>query len=724
MKKLLTILIILLAAGLTSSRAQNTWTQKANFGGVARSAAVGFSIGDKGYIGTGYNGSMLNDFWEYDVTSDVWTQKANYGGTKMHGGAGFSIGNKGYIGIGGGNSIFYKDFWEYDPTTNTWTKKADFGGSARYAVINFTIGNKGYVGTGFNGQYLKDFWEYDPATDLWTQKADFGGGKRIFAASFSIGTKGYAGTGQAEGVTLVKDFWEYNPSADLWTKKADFGGTARLFAAGFSIGNKGFMGTGSYSYYKDFWEYDPAIDNWTQKADYGGGGVYAPVGFSINGKGYLGTGENGAGYKGFWEYTPEINNALDFDGVDDYVLTPGTFGGPAWKELTVEAWVYCDAITDYFQAVYGSNEWPEGTWVHLQMESGGNNAIFSNKGWIGLPIIPQTAGVWKHVALVAKSGDSRIYENGIQLGATVTTQFQYILASNTINIGRGYNSVRHMNGKIDELRVWNVARTQAEIQANMNVKICGNTSGLFAYYPFDQGISGADNSGLVIADDLSDNNNDGTLNNFALSGTNSNWVDGAPGLMNDNCEVTDCAIPSMPTVSSITSTSAQFNWDNLPTALGYVIKYNTQDGSGTAKVTYSKSNSKPISGLTPNTTYFWRVKSVCSEDPKVVSEWSEKYFFTTHPFKIGDVQSNSLTIYPNPVSQQFTLNIESGSTTNQSASIHLLNVLGQTIYSSQEIVNGELTKVITMPGTAASGWYLVRVVMSDQVIENRLLYQK
>ena len=31
--------------------AQNTWTQKADFGGAPTTLAVGFSIGNKGYIG-------------------------------------------------------------------------------------------------------------------------------------------------------------------------------------------------------------------------------------------------------------------------------------------------------------------------------------------------------------------------------------------------------------------------------------------------------------------------------------------------------------------------------------------------------------------------------------------------------------------------------------------------------------------------------------------------
>jgi hypothetical protein len=39
--------------------ATNTWTQKADFGGTARYSAVGFSIADKGYLGTGTDGFHL-----------------------------------------------------------------------------------------------------------------------------------------------------------------------------------------------------------------------------------------------------------------------------------------------------------------------------------------------------------------------------------------------------------------------------------------------------------------------------------------------------------------------------------------------------------------------------------------------------------------------------------------------------------------------------------------
>ena len=127
MKTKTCIFAILLAGGLSNSHAQDTWTQKADFGGVTRAGATGLSIG-----------------------------------------------NKGYIGLGDKYPISYKDFWEYDPDANTWTQKADFGGHARLYAVGFTIAGKAYVGTGQSGTfpgytYHKDFWEYDPNSNTWTR---------------------------------------------------------------------------------------------------------------------------------------------------------------------------------------------------------------------------------------------------------------------------------------------------------------------------------------------------------------------------------------------------------------------------------------------------------------------------------------------------------------------------------------------------------------------------
>ncbi|MEZ5067506.1 MAG: kelch repeat-containing protein [Bacteroidia bacterium] len=53
---------------------------------AARMFAAAFSIGSKGYIGTGSSSSgTLSDFWEYDAISDTWTQKSSFRGQRYEG---------------------------------------------------------------------------------------------------------------------------------------------------------------------------------------------------------------------------------------------------------------------------------------------------------------------------------------------------------------------------------------------------------------------------------------------------------------------------------------------------------------------------------------------------------------------------------------------------------------------------------------------------------------
>jgi hypothetical protein len=314
MKKASLLLALLIVVRSNQSEAQNSWTQKADFGGTARYRAAGFSINGKGYLGTGYDeGGYKKDFWEFDPALNTWTQKADFGGTARSSAAGFSINGKGYLGTGALAIGYKKDFWEYDPDLNTWTQKADFGGTARGSAVVFSIAGKGYLGMGFDETYTykKDFWEYDPDLNTWTQKADFGGVAREHPVAFSIASKGYLGTGVTT-YSYEKDFWEYDPDLNTWTQKADFGGGGRSGAIGFGIDSMGYLGMGiaNDNHYKDFWEYDPSANIWTQKADFVGTARSGGVGFAVGSKGYFGTGASGnypdlIFHKDFWEYTPD-----------------------------------------------------------------------------------------------------------------------------------------------------------------------------------------------------------------------------------------------------------------------------------------------------------------------------------------------------------------------------------------------------------------------------------
>ena len=187
----------------------DSWTQKANFGGLGRLNAVGFNIGNKGYIGTGANATTaFSDIWEYDPSTDTWAQKADYGGGARRGAYAFVVGNKAYVG-GGSNSAADENpatssLWEYNSFANTWTQKAS-SGPLFYGSVAFSIDGKGYVITGGIASYSADNMNfaltrrssgnvamYDPETDTWTNKArgpfDLAG-----AFGFTINGKGYVG---------------------------------------------------------------------------------------------------------------------------------------------------------------------------------------------------------------------------------------------------------------------------------------------------------------------------------------------------------------------------------------------------------------------------------------------------------------------------------------------------------------------------------------------------
>jgi N-acetylneuraminic acid mutarotase len=326
MKTKLVLSMMLLTAMVSGVQAQEYWTQKADFPGGNRTGAGGFSIGDKGYVGMGFDGvspTGRSDFWQFDPTTNVWTQKADFEGGGRGYGAGFSIGNKGYYGTGIYASYNWrKDFWEYDPATNDWTQKADFGGGLRYTAVAFSIGNKGYMGTGnyrvspyVNATYYYDFWEYDPGADSWSQKSNVPDVKsypweppkgRTNATGINIGNKGYVGLGTHYYDTRLKDWWEYDPLSNSWIRKADLPGTQRTAANGFGIGNLGYVGGGYYySPLYDLYEFNPSTNLWTLRSPIPGAGTAMPVTFSIGSKGFYGLGDsNISGQRTFYQYTP------------------------------------------------------------------------------------------------------------------------------------------------------------------------------------------------------------------------------------------------------------------------------------------------------------------------------------------------------------------------------------------------------------------------------------
>ncbi|MBK7407030.1 MAG: hypothetical protein IPJ40_02505 [Saprospirales bacterium] len=101
---------------------------------------------------------------------------------------------------------------------------------------------------------------------------------------------------------------------------------------------------------------------------------------------------------------------------------------------------------------------------------------------------------------------------------------------------------------MDEFRIWNYARSEAEIQATKDLEINSTYPGLISYYNFNEGIACCDNTGLTTLPDGMGAHN-GTLHNFALNGgCTSNWRGGVPVLGDSlwlvNDLTNDCSDPS------------------------------------------------------------------------------------------------------------------------------------------------------------------------------------
>jgi hypothetical protein len=343
---LATIFLLLIAFHSTAQLSTGTiWYSMADFG-AARQAPVSFSIGNRGYVGTGFGGDYMSDFWEYDPATNTWSQKANFGGGGRMRAVGFSIGSKGYIGTGrNASSLNNADFWEYDPSSNAWTQKANFAGDARNLAVGFSIGSKGYLGTGQSSaaNYTNDFWEYDPSSNTWTQKANFGGVARRGAVGFSIASKGYIGTG-TDGA-FKNDFWEYDPSSNTWTQKANYGGTARHMAMGAGASSVGYIVGGVENIEKfDVWEYKPSTNAWTSKQAYGS--RQQGTAFTINEILYVGLGvSNGIINSTFRRHTPywEVRNSTG--DYDEQAMTgsPTCYQYPLQYTGTWRGYVECPA---------------------------------------------------------------------------------------------------------------------------------------------------------------------------------------------------------------------------------------------------------------------------------------------------------------------------------------------------------------------------------------------
>ncbi len=202
----------------------------------------------------------------------------------------------------------------------------------------------------------------------------------------------------------------------------------------------------------------------------------------------------------------DANRVLELDGDGSYVeLPPAIFDD--LNEITVEGWVKWDKFQNFSRFFdFGGHDLgflvaQDGVSSDLMFHIWPEPAGFLR---LSVPAVLK-AGQWQHVAVVADQKGFRFLLNGVVVGespwaAPLTsldrkTIGQYKPADPVRFIARGEHNylgrsnwqtvVGDLNGGMDEVRVWKVARSAEQIRDNITKQLTGSEPGLVGLWNFD-----------------------------------------------------------------------------------------------------------------------------------------------------------------------------------------------------------------------------------------------
>ena len=266
--------------------------------------------------------------------------------------------------------------------------------------------------------------------------------------------------------------------------------------------------------------------------------------------------------------------ALDFDGINDNIAC--NLNSSPSNVITIEAYVSFNNLTNQQNFIHindGNNT------RRIVAYKDADNAInlfaadASNNAAVVSSNFTVEADKWYHIAYVYNNRRVHIYINGV-LYADATISYDYALdGSDKLFIAADYGTGFLSNVKMDEIRIWNTARTQEQIREHMMKTLAGNESGLIVYYRCDQ----TDGTTLY---DITSNGNNGTLTNMEATdwvistafntwlggesnawATAANWSNGVPasaqntGIYNWSSSLPDVTtyLPELPASLSVNS---------------------------------------------------------------------------------------------------------------------------------------------------------------------------
>jgi Concanavalin A-like lectin/glucanases superfamily/Secretion system C-terminal sorting domain len=166
-----------------------------------------------------------------------------------------------------------------------------------------------------------------------------------------------------------------------------------------------------------------------------------------------------------------LNSAYSFNGTSNYIMVPNTSGLSGFNDITISAWVNMSQFSGiqgvvtkwFFTLNCGSNT----DNYNASFSSNSINFATNNNNLSGF-FCPQTftsgdLNVWKHFVFVSNSTTGiSIYINGV-LAGTAATSGGICSSTNPLYFGAVNPTTRFLNGKLDDIGIWNRALTACEI---------------------------------------------------------------------------------------------------------------------------------------------------------------------------------------------------------------------------------------------------------------------
>ena len=184
--------------------------------------------------------------------------------------------------------------------------------------------------------------------------------------------------------------------------------------------------------------------------------------------------------------------ALNLDGANDYVTVPNL--GVTFQDMTIETWINLDSLPadNDFDMLLGNAVHAAAGDLHIQFQSvsgvkqlnwgeSGNHLVFAHE-------FAQDIGDWLHISVVrdVSANQLHLYLNG-DLTETITYTSESAITLDDAQIGALGGASRFLDGQLSDFRIWQAARTGAEIQQTYNQTLTGNEGGdLVVNYVMDE----------------------------------------------------------------------------------------------------------------------------------------------------------------------------------------------------------------------------------------------